>query len=126
MIASANSDYLLAQAQWEENNALISKLTILTEIASAASDAALIAEEDAEEASEDADDDYEDAVDDYAGIAAVGETAAVDGLAELQLAAEEAYDDAYEAVYGESGTNTALGEYEDGGAGDLGTLFGLR
>lgn len=38
-IASANSDYMLAQAQWEENNALISKLTVLSEIATAASDA---------------------------------------------------------------------------------------
>jgi len=40
LIASANSDYLLAQAQLDENNALISKLTILTEISLAASNAA--------------------------------------------------------------------------------------
>jgi hypothetical protein len=39
-IASAESDYLLAQALWEQNNALISKLTVLTEIATAASNAA--------------------------------------------------------------------------------------
>jgi len=44
----------------------------------------------------------------------------------LQEAAEEAYDDAEEGIYGVSGTNTALGEYETSGTGDLGTLFGLR
>jgi hypothetical protein len=42
-IASAESDYLLAQALWEQNNALISKLTVLTEIATAASTAANLA-----------------------------------------------------------------------------------
>lgn len=43
-IATARSDYALAQAQWESNNALISKLTVLHEIATAASGASLIAE----------------------------------------------------------------------------------
>lgn len=40
LIASANSDYLLAQAQLDKNNALISKLTILVEISLAAKEAA--------------------------------------------------------------------------------------
>jgi len=43
-IATARSDYALAQAQWESNNALISKMTVLHEIATAASGASLIAE----------------------------------------------------------------------------------
>jgi len=80
----------------------------------------------AEDAEEDAADDWSDAVDAYSGVEAFGEDAAVDGLLELQEAAEEAYDDASDDVYGEEGTNTALGEYEDGGTGDLGSLFGLR
>jgi len=82
LIASANSDYLLAQAQWEENNALISKLTVLSEIATAASDAAFTAEEDAATALEDATDDWEDAVIAYEGVAATEETEAVIGLVE--------------------------------------------
>lgn len=57
-IASAESDYRLAQALWEQNNALINKLTVLTEIAEAASDAALGAEEAADDALEDASDDW--------------------------------------------------------------------
>lgn len=44
----------------------------------------------------------------------------------MQAAAEEAFDEAEEAVYGAEGTNTALGEYQAEGSGDLGTLFGLR
>jgi hypothetical protein len=114
---------LLAQAQWEENNALISKLTVLTEIATDASDAAETASEDAADAFEDATDDWEDAVDAYAGVAATEETGAVDGLAELQAAAEETYDDAAEDI---AEAATSLGEYEAGGAGDLGDLFDLR
>jgi len=93
-IASANSDYMLAQAQWEENNALISKLTVLSEIATAASDASNTAMGNAADASEDAADDWQDAVDAYSGVAEAGENAAVDGLLELQEAAEEAYEDA--------------------------------
>jgi len=48
----------LAQAQWEENNALISKLTVLHEIANVASSAALLAEEAADDALEEATDDW--------------------------------------------------------------------
>lgn len=47
LIASANSDYLLAQAQLDNNNALISKLTILVEIDFAAKEAANTAMGDA-------------------------------------------------------------------------------
>jgi hypothetical protein len=74
----------LAQAQWEENNALISKLTVLHEIANDASAAALLAEEAADDALEAATDDWSDAVDAYAGVAAAGEVAGSTGLVELQ------------------------------------------
>lgn len=57
-IATAESDYLLAQAQWEENNALISKLTVLHEIAAAASGAALGTEESMADALEEATTDW--------------------------------------------------------------------
>lgn len=43
-IATARSDYALAQAQWASNNASISKLTVLHEIATAASGASYDAE----------------------------------------------------------------------------------
>lgn len=125
-IASAESDYLLAQAQWEENNALISKLTVLTEIAAAASSAALETEEAMEDALENATDDWQDAVDAYSGIEEGGEVEAETGLVDDQTDAEEAYNQAWEAIYGEEGTDTALGEYEADGDGDLGDLFGLR
>jgi hypothetical protein len=83
-IASANSDYVMAQALWEENNALISKLTVLHEIANAASSAALLAEEAADDALEQATDNWEDAVDSYEGQEASGEVAGSTGLVELQ------------------------------------------
>jgi len=126
LIASANSDYLLAQAQLDENNALIAKLTVLTEISFAAKEAANTAMGDADTALDDATDDWAAARDAYAGIAAADPNPAVPGFAELQTAAEENYDDAYDDVYGVSGTNTALGVYADGGDAPLGTLFGLR
>lgn len=126
LIASANSDYLLSQAQWEENNALISKLTVLNEIATAVSDADESAMEAAEETWEEAEEAYEDAAALYDGVAATANDDAILGYAELQVAAEETYEDAWDAIYGADGTDTALGEYEDGGDGDLGTLFGLR
>ena len=62
----------------------------------------------------------------YAGVAATESVSGSTGLVELQTDAQEAYDDAYEAIYGESGTGTALGEYEASGDGELGELFGLR
>lgn len=77
----------MAQAQWEENNALISKLTVLHEIANAASSAAFSAEEAAEDALEEAESSYEDALDDYNGVEATGEVAGSTGLVELQTAA---------------------------------------
>lgn len=83
-IASANSDYVMAQALWEENNALISKLTVLHEIANDASNAALLAEEAADDALEQATDDWQDAVDAYDGVEASGEVAGSTGLVELQ------------------------------------------
>lgn len=126
LIASANSDYLLAQAQLDENNALIAKLTVLTEISFAAKEAANTAMGDADTALDDATDDWAAARDAFAGIAAADPNPAVDGFAELQTAAEEDYDDAYDDVYGVSGTDTALGVYVDGGDAPLGTLFGLR
>lgn len=126
LIASANSDYLLAQAQLDENNALISKLTVLTEISFAAKEASNTAMGDASTALDDATDDWAAARDAYAGVAAADPNPAVDGFAELQTAAEEDYDDAYDDVYGLSGTSTALGTYADGGDAPLGTLFGLR
>jgi len=117
---------LLAQAQWLENNALISKLTVLHEIANAASGVALGTEESTADALEEATTDWQDAVDAYDGTETVEEVEGTTGLVEAQTAAEEAYDDAYEAIYGEEGTDTALGEYEADGTGDLGSLFGLR
>lgn len=126
LIATAESDYLLAQAQLDENNALISKLTVLTEISLAAKEAANTAMVDALDAKNDATDDWAAARDAYAGVAAGVSTPAVLGFAELQTAAEEDYDDAYDDVYGLSGTDTALGTYADGGDAPLGTLFGLR
>jgi hypothetical protein len=116
----------MAQALWEENNALISKLTVLHEIAGVASSAALSAEESMDDALAEATDDWQDAVDAYAGVEAVGEVAGSTGLGDDQAAAEEAYEEAWDAVFGEAGTSTGLGEYEDGGDGDLGDLFGLR
>jgi hypothetical protein len=101
-------------------------LTVLHEIASAASGAALGTEESMADALEEATTDWSDAVDAYDGIEETEEVAAVTGLVEAQTAAEGAYDDAWEAIYGEEGSDTALGEYEADGTGDLGSLFGLR
>lgn len=75
LIASANSDYLLAQAQLDNNNALISKLTILTEIALAAKNVAEQAKNDAETAFTGvggATEVWEAARDAYEGVAASG------------------------------------------------------
>lgn len=99
---------------------------MLHEIANDASAAALLAEEAAEDALEQATDDWSDATDDYAGVEATEEVAGSTGLVELQADAEEAYENAYDAIYGEEGTGTALGEYEDGDVSQLGDLFGLR
>jgi len=105
---------------------LISKLTLLHEIAAAASGAALGTEEAAADALEEATEDWQAAVDAYDGIEEGEETAAESGLTDAQTAAEEAYEEAFDAIYGEEGSDTALGEYEADGDGDLGTLFGLR
>jgi len=132
LIASANSDYLLAQAELDSNNALISKLTILTEISLAASDAASAAKDAASDALDDATDDWEAAGEAYNGVPAAPPAAAIDGFAELETAAEEDYEAAALLVYGDdsdpavNGSDGALGTYADGGDAPLGTLFANR
>lgn len=68
-IATARSDYALAQAQWESNNALISKMTVLHEIATAASGASLIAEQALDGIWDDAVLASESAAENYLGVA---------------------------------------------------------
>jgi hypothetical protein len=90
LIASANSDYLLAQAQMDKNDALISKYTILVEIALAAKDVAEQAQTDAETAFTGvggATEVHALAAEAFDGVPAAGLVLAVDGFAELATAA---------------------------------------
>lgn len=97
-IATANSDYKLAQAQWEENNALISKLTVLHEIATAASGAALTAEEDMEGIFDTATDDYNTDNEAYAGVADAVTGVFAGGLVQALATALANYEAAEDAV----------------------------